>query len=604
MSKEAIQSLNWPTTKPTIIASIYARYSSTNQNCESANDQVDGITYRLERGQISFIKFSTDKYNIIVPPHLIFKDEAKTGRTSSRAGYEQFWSALRSGEAQIGLVDDLSRIIRELGEQMDKYHLLKILGAELYSVRDNISSAAPNSKIFFQIKGLVNEMSNDIHAQRTRRGQEARVLKGYSTGDICFGYYSEATQIQKIGSMEVKSHFKIFINQDEAKTINLIFDLKIKGLGLSAIAQELNNRGLPSTSRGQKITGRKVNWSSSIIRKILTREKYIGIWTWGKTTRLLHPETKKFIMQDQPKDRWLAHQEGDDIRDDLIVVPIEKWQKVQQMLVVTTAKFRESCNVMEGVRSAKNIGTKSSTLLAGVLVCGDCDSQMLQITGEKGGFYGCYMNHRKDKTRCNNSRLLSRKKAEAKVTGLLKSFFLQPSYLEAATKRANEIIKTRLRAAPEELKVLELKKRDAKCEVQNLMKFVSLHGDASATVKEALTNKEQELDFFAERIKTLKAANIDKMLLTPFALKAKFELLAEHFEKDPVLGNAYLRQLIPQGLKCVPVQRTLKKNHNQNNSFWSISGEMLVDEFLGLPKITYAAQPDPRSAMTYVEGQV
>lgn len=604
MSKEAIQSLNWPTTKPTITASIYARYSSANQNCESANDQVDGITYRLERGQISFIKFSTDKYNIIVPPHLIFKDEAKTGRTSSRTGYEQFWSALRSGEAQIGLVDDLSRIIRELGEQMDKYHLLKILGAELYSVRDNISSAAPNSKIFFQIKGLVNEMSNDIHAQRTRRGQEARVLKGYSTGDICFGYYSEATQIQKIGSMEVKSHFKIFINQDEAKVINLIFDLKIKGLGLSAIAKELNKRKIPSTSRGQKITGREVNWSSSIIRKVLTREKYVGIWTWGKTIRLLHPETKKFIMQDQPKDRWLAHQEGDDIRDDLVIVPIEKWQRVQQMLVETTAKFRETCNVMESVRSTKNIGSKSSTLLAGVLVCGDCGSQMLQITGQKGGFYGCYMNHRKDKTRCDNSRLLSRKKAEAKVTELLKSVFLQPSYLEAATKRANEIIKARLRAAPEELKVLELKKRDAECEVQNLIKFVSLHGDTSVTLKEALTNNEQELVFFTERIKTLKAANVDKMLLTPFALKAKFELLAEHFEKDPVLGNTYLRQLLPQGLKCMPVQRTLKKNHNQNNSFWSITGEMLVDEYLGLPKTYVTPHFDLKSAMTSIAGQV
>ncbi|MCM2354120.1 MAG: recombinase family protein [Pseudobdellovibrio sp.] len=590
MSKDAVQYLNWPTVKPTIHAAIYARYSSQLQSAESANDQVDGVLYRLNRNLLPLIKFPIDKYNIVVPPHLIFKDEAKSGRTASRTGYERFWEALKSGEAQIGLVDDLSRIIRELGEQIDKYRLLKIIGAELYSIRDNTSSEGPNSKAFFQIKGLVNELSNDIHAQRTRRGQEARVLKGYSTGDICYGYHSEATQIQKIGSMEVKSHFKICINPDEAKIVNLIFDLKIKGLGLSAIAKELNKRKIPSTSRGQKITGREVNWSSSLIRKILTREKYVGTWSWGRTSRLLHPETKKFVMQDQPKERWLTHLEGADVRDDLVIVPIEKWQQVQQMLAKTTAKFREARNNMEAVRSVKNVGSKSETLLAGVLICGECGSQMLQITGQKGGYYGCIIHHRKDKTRCSNNRLLSRKKAESKIIDLLKSVLLQPQYLDAATKRANEIIKTSLRAAPEVIKALEIKRRDAAREIQNLIKFVALHGDVSATVKDNLASKEHELAFYTEHIKALKVTNVDKMLLTPFALKAKFEKLAEYFEKDAVLANAYLRQLLPQGLKCVPVQRTFKKNHNQNNSFWSIAGTMLVDEFLCLPKITYTQQ--------------
>lgn len=575
--------------KPTVFASLYARFSSDNQNRESANDQINRILYYLDRGQIPLIKFSTAQYNIVVPPHLIFKDEAKTGRTASREGYEQFWSALRTKEAQIGLVDDLSRIIRELGEQTDKYRLLKVLGAELYSLCDNVSSEGPNSKVFFQIKGLVNELSNDIHAQRTRRGQEARVLKGYSSGDICYGYYSEATQVQRIGSQEVKSHFKIHINPEEAKTVNLIFDLKIKGLGLSAIAKELNKRQIPSTSRGQKITGHEVNWSQSAIRKILTREKYIGIWTWGKTTRLLHPETKKFIKQDQPKDRWLAHLEGEEIREDLAIVPIEKWKKVQDQFAETATKFKESREKMEIVREAKQVGSKSGTLLAGVLLCGECGSQMLQITGQKGGFYGCYMNHRKDKTRCSNNRLLSRKKAEAKVADFLKDVFFQPAYLESATKRANEIVKSRLRAAPEEIKALELKRRDAEREIQNLVKFVSVHGGASMTIKENLAAKERELTFLTERVRALKSANVDKMLLTPFALKAKFQNLIEYFQADPVLANASLKQLFPSGLRCSANRATEKKNHNQRNSFWSIEGVMLADDFLSLPRIKLEA---------------
>ncbi|MBY0314580.1 MAG: recombinase family protein [Bdellovibrionales bacterium] len=605
MSGGLSKRLEQTSAKPTVYAAIYARYSSDNQNRESANDQINRLLYYLDRGQIPLIKFSTAKYNIVIPPHLIFKDEAKTGRTASREGYEQFWSSLRSKEAQIGLVDDLSRIIRELGEQTDKYRLLKVLGTELYSLCDNVSSEGPNSKVFFQIKGLVNELSNDIHAQRTRRGQEARVLKGYSSGDICYGYYSEATQIQKIGAQEVKSHFKIHINPDEAKIVNLIFDFKLKGLGLSAIAKELNKRQIPSTTRGQKITGREVNWSPSAIRKILTREKYIGIWAWGKSTRLLHPETKKFIKQDQPKDRWLAHLEGEEIREDLAIVPIEKWKNVQHLFAETTAKFKDSREKMEVVRDSKQVGSKSGTLLAGVLMCGECGSQMLQVTGQKGGFYGCYMNHRKDKSRCNNNRLLSRKKAEAKIAELLKDVFLQPAYLESATKRANEIVRSRLRAAPEEIKVLELKRRDAEREIQNLIKFVSVHGDSSTTIKENLTTKERELTFLTERVRALKSANVDRLLLTPFALKAKFQNLLEYFQADPVIANAYLKQLFPNGLKCSANTATEKKNHNQRNSFWSITGVMLVDEYLNLPKIHHAIHLGGiESTLTAIEGQV
>ena len=230
---------------------------------------------------------------------------------------------------------------------------------------------------------------------------------------------------------------------------------------------------------------------------------------------------------------------------------------------------------------------------------------MLQITGQKGGFYGCYMFYRKDKTRCSNNRLMGRKKAEKKVCDQISSVLLSPAYVESATKRSNEIIKSRLRVAPEEIRALELKRRDAERELSNLLKFVTTHGDTSATIKEALEEKERQVTSFTSRIQSLKSANGDKLLLTPFALKAKFEKLIKYFERDPVLANVHLKQLFPQGLKCIANRRTLKKNHNQNNSSWLIEGEMLVDEFLSLPRITYAPCPsNQESPVTKIEGQV
>jgi DNA invertase Pin-like site-specific DNA recombinase len=64
------------------------------------------------------------------------------------------------------------------------YNLLRFKGVELYSVCEGISFESQNAKTFFQIKGMVNELANELNALRTKRGQEARVLKGYSSARI------------------------------------------------------------------------------------------------------------------------------------------------------------------------------------------------------------------------------------------------------------------------------------------------------------------------------------------------------------------------------------------------------------------------------------
>lgn len=586
--------------KRSLRIATYSRYSGRNQNPLSAQEQQDRSIKKFKTGQVRFIKYSSDAYDYDSATFIYFSDEAKSGTKTGRDGYDAFKKCIENGDCDVAIVDDLSRIVRDLGEQMDFYYLLKFTGVELYSVCDGISSEAPTAKIQFQIKGFANELERDGNADKTRRGLEARADKGLSCGDICFGYISVPTEIRNRGGLVIPSHFKIEIEVEQAKVVNFIYDEYIKGVGLSAIAKQLNKKLVPSPTRGQKITGKKYNWSGSTTRKILSNLKYIGGWDWGRTKTMMNPITGKKVVRDVPKDQWVSRE----FREDLIVVSKDKWDKVQRRFEITAAKYKNSHDKLDAVRSAKQIGSKSSTLLAGVLVCGQCGSPMLQICGQSGGFYGCYMNHRKDNTKCNNSRLLSRKKAEGKVTELIKSVILQPEYLESATKRANEIVNTQLRAAPEELKTLELKKLEIEREIRNLIKFITLNGDTSVVIKDDIVSREQELAIYSERIKTLKAVSKDKMLLTPFVLKAKFEKLSDYLEKDQVLANAYLRQIFSQGLKCTPAQRTFKKNHNQNNSFWSISGDMLVDEFLGLPKTYVTPHFDLKSAMTSIAGQV
>ena len=559
--------------KPTCRAAIYARYSSDMQNPDSADDQIYRIRHYVDKGLLRLIKFPTNEYKVVFQDEWILKDEAETGKVADRHGYELLLQGIKSDKFDAIFVDDLSRLARSLGDQIHLYELIRFKEIELYSLCESISSESANAKMFFQIKGVVNELSNDIHAKRTKRGQEARVLKGYSAGDICYGYGSKATQTRLSGGRVIPSHYEIFVNPEQAKVINLIFDLKIKGMGHSAIANHLNFKKIPSTDRGKKITGRTCNWGPTLVRKILLNGKYIGVWNWGKETRVKNPETHKDVRREKPRHQWMQHLEGKEIREDLVIISSEKWKKVEEIMIKTQNIYRNSQDKAQAMRDSKMIATKSKALLAGILHCADCGTVMVQVVG---GYFGCYMAHRKDKTRCSNKRLLSRKKVDAKVSEVTKQILLTPEHLDNAAKTLNDMIKSRLKASPEEIKMLERKKIEISTEINNLLKFIMTHGDVSPTVKETMEAKEKELQYINSRIQSLKVAKVDKLLVTPYSLRARYEKLADYFETDPIMANAALRKLIPSGLKCRPGNDKNVKNCNQHNSLWNLEGAILV----------------------------
>lgn len=415
--------------------------------------------------------------------------------------------------------------------------------------------------------------SRRVDAKRTRVGQVSRVIEGLSAGDICFGYRSRPTKTRSRGGYEIPSHFEIDVHLDEARSVVLMFDLRIKGLGFAAIAKEFNRRGIPSSQRAQKISGKKINWSQNTVRKMLQSKKYIGQWTWGCSTRILNPETKKLERHDQSREKWVSHHEGEKIRDDLIIIDQERWLKVQSMFKTRVNKETASADKWAAAREEKTNGIKSNALLAGILRCAECGGNMLQITGRKGGFFGCFVHHRKDKSKCSNRRTISRRKIEAAVAAELKVVLLDEHNLNMATKLINKKIKDRLSVTPEEIRSLMRDKFLVEKEIRNFTKFVR-DGDSSAIIRDELREAEDRIQIIDSRLNALQAARVENLLVTPAAMRARFENLAEILGSDPVLANAALRKLIPAGLSCRPESTSAKKNLNQNNSKWTITGEI------------------------------
>ena len=79
------------------------------------------------------------------------------------------------------LVDDLSRLSRDLVETLSLFRRLKRHGVELVAVSDGIQTSHQMAKLQITIKGLVNELYLDDLRDKTHRGLTGRALAGRST---------------------------------------------------------------------------------------------------------------------------------------------------------------------------------------------------------------------------------------------------------------------------------------------------------------------------------------------------------------------------------------------------------------------------------------
>ncbi len=180
----------------------------------------------------------------------VYVDEAVSGADVSRQEYIRLKTDAAEGKVDYIVVDDLSRIGRDMPEFTSLYQELDRLGVILVGVADGIDTSRSSAKIPIYIKGMMNELFLDDLKLRIVRGLKGQVLRGYSTGGRVFGYRTEPVYDpgggqDKFGCPK-RLGCRILVNEEEAGVVNRIFGLRQSGLGYRAIAVHLNDAGIPS----------------------------------------------------------------------------------------------------------------------------------------------------------------------------------------------------------------------------------------------------------------------------------------------------------------------------------------------------------------------
>jgi len=224
-------------------AAIYARYSSKHQRDSSIEDQNRKCEQHAER----------KRWDVVAR----FEDRGMSGTKRDRPGYQAMLAGAKAREFDVLLLDDQSRLSRDGVESETAFRRMEYWGVRIICLADGYDSNAPRQarKIQRATKALMNEMYLDDLADKTHRGVEGQVLKGYSGGGRAYGYTSEpvedASKEDRYGKPTVVG-YRRKVDETKRPIVVDIFSMYADGLGCKQIARELNRLAIPSPAADWK----------------------------------------------------------------------------------------------------------------------------------------------------------------------------------------------------------------------------------------------------------------------------------------------------------------------------------------------------------------
>jgi DNA invertase Pin-like site-specific DNA recombinase len=296
-------------------AVIYARFSPGREQTEQSIE-----------GQLRVCKEYAKAHNITIVGQYI--DRRISGRREDRPEFQRMIADSAAQKWDTILVYRTDRFGRDRYDVTVYKHKLSQFGVKVLPAAEATVSGPEGIILEALMEGLAEYYSAEL-SQKVSRGMKESAYKGKATGGTrVLGYRTAAD----------KSYM---IDREEAKIVQRIFELYIKGRPTQAICDELNGLGLKNTQGNPfRIGG---------IKSILQNRKYTGVFKYGN-----------------------YQQEG--------VMPE----------IVDANTFEVAQREMRR-RSAgrKPKSPKTEYLLVGKLYCGHCKSSMIGVsgTGRNGAHY-------------------------------------------------------------------------------------------------------------------------------------------------------------------------------------------------------------------------
>lgn len=423
----------------------YVRYSSERQRADSAADQVALLTrLAVDRGW---------------PAPTVYADPAISGTHTDRPELQRLLHDATARRIDVLLIEDLSRLSRDLGEGDRLVKTLRHHGVRIVSA-NGFDSDTEWSRLQVGLEGLMNEAYIRDLAARTHRGQQGAIDRGHSAGGRAYGYRSEPVT-DAIGSIV---GYRRIIDQSQAPVVRHIFERFACGATAYQIVRELNATRIPGPRGG--------TWARSAIYPdkrlgvgILGNPLYIGQLIWNRTRWERIPGTKRRKRIERPPQEW---QRAD--APDLRIIDQDLWDRVQARVT----------------RSAHKPGRRGTGLLTGILKCATCGANYVAINTAR---LGCAAHKERGPEVCQQSITLERERTEQRILDYVRRDLYRP---EAVEYFISELLRQQAAHQPD-LSHIKRRIRDAEQRASNILRAIEA-GIFTDSTAAALRSAESERD--------------------------------------------------------------------------------------------------------------
>src|SRR6266478_2546375 len=270
-----------PTVGP-LVAAILAR-KSTEQ--VGVTDEQRSVTRQVEHARAYALA-----HGWVVRDEYIFMDDGISGAEfRKRPGLTRLLNTLRPRPPfQILLMSEESRLGRE---QIETAYVIKQIldaGVRLFYYLDNRERTLDSAteKVLLSLSGFASEMERERGQQRTHDALLRLARGGYVTGGKVYGYDNVRASTPGLGSATHRPPARRVINPAQAVVVHRMFELSAAGSGITRIAKQLNDEGVPPPRGGRQ------GWAPTAIREMLHNELYRGRLLWNRTKKAHRRGTK------------------------------------------------------------------------------------------------------------------------------------------------------------------------------------------------------------------------------------------------------------------------------------------------------------------------
>jgi len=322
-------------------AAIYARVSTEKQEKEKTIES-----------QIEELREFCKKRGFLIVREYV--DDGWSGETLARPALDQLRDDASKKMFDVVCIHSPDRLARKFVYQGLVIEELKKNEIEVLFLNKQISDT-PEDQLLLGIESLIAEYERAKILERTRRGRLHKARSGKIVGGVPpFGY----TYVKDKGYV---------VNDIEAETVRLIFNLYIQLGSARAVARRLTEMGIKPR--------KGVAWLTSTLHRILRNEAYIGTAYYNKTYGAEPVSRRKYSRRINTSRRLRDRRE---------------WIAIKVPAIIDEATFRLAQEMLR--RNHREVRSNSEHyLLSGLVVCGSRGSR---YTGEKNRGYRFY--------RCNN----------------------------------------------------------------------------------------------------------------------------------------------------------------------------------------------------------